>query len=406
MPPGEAGTAMILRALENIQATMCAMKKEVSDMKEAQRYLSNQVLGLQNRNKKFFTRLRDVPLEIIAQIFAWIPVRTVLHFRRLSKTIYQCLMTTQFAVLNMQTADFLKGLEDRVDRTWFHLPEPYQTVYANAMSGQLKIVTSKIGYTETKALPESITRLTAVEEIQLACGKLTGSIPDGIGALQNLTNLDLRLNKLTGPLPSSLNVLVALQTLYLTGNQLCGEFPALPNLHALQSLFIDGNRFTGPIPTVFGSPHTLLDLSVSCNRFSAIPATIGHLSNLVELTMCDNPFAHEIPSAIWTLTELTLLEMKNCKLSGSFAGIGNLQQLECLDACNNQFSGELPFREIQSMENLVHLHLIGNQMSGGEMLDMTGTKLYTMCVDPDIQMNHVVGEKEYYCTSRHTAEDT
>ncbi|KAJ3217936.1 hypothetical protein HDU81_000707, partial [Chytriomyces hyalinus] len=166
--PGEASPAtlsMILRALENIQATVSAVQKEVADMKEtqssiinSQRHLSNQVLGLENHKKKFFTRLQDVPLEIIVQIFAWIQMQTVLHFKRLSQTINQCLMTREFALLNVQKVDFLKGLEERMDRTWFHLPEPYQTVFASKMSQQLQNVVGRDfekDATKPKQLPES-----------------------------------------------------------------------------------------------------------------------------------------------------------------------------------------------------------------------------------------------------------
>ncbi|KAJ3213833.1 hypothetical protein HDU81_001845, partial [Chytriomyces hyalinus] len=201
-PPGEATTAClptILSTLEKMQATIekiqanmsamkDAMQKQVADIKETQLsiissqcQLSNQVLDLQNRKKKFYTRLHDVPLEIIVQIFAWIPLRNVLHYRRLSKTINQCLLTREFALLNVQTAASLDTESNDVviDWTWFHLPEPYQTVYANAMPGRIKCVVNKAKTNETKGLPESITCLN-VENIALDCCKLTGSIPDGI----------------------------------------------------------------------------------------------------------------------------------------------------------------------------------------------------------------------------------
>ncbi|KAJ3223352.1 hypothetical protein HDU78_011329, partial [Chytriomyces hyalinus] len=385
VPPGEPNKAtlsVILSTLENMQATIekmsamqNTMQREVADIKEtqlsiisSQRHLSSQVLDLQNRHKKLPTRLQDVPLEIIVQIFAWIPMRTVLHYRRLSKTINQCLLTKEFALLNVQTAHFQKG---GFDQTWFHLPEPYQTVYANAMPAQLKKVynDSKSIEAKAKGLPESITCLTAVTAIYLRSCKLTGSIPNGIGALQRLTHLDLSNNCLTGPLPGAINLMVALCTLDLTNNQLSGEFPALSNLQSLGALYIDGNRFTGPIPTVFGDLGNLERLSASRNRFSVIPATINKLENLGELNISNNSFACEIPPEIWTLTRLFHLDMSYCKLSGSLAGVGNLQELVRLDVSNNQFSGELPSREIYGLWFLKGLHLIGNKFSGGELLD-------------------------------------
>ncbi|KAJ3378273.1 hypothetical protein HDU80_002918, partial [Chytriomyces hyalinus] len=317
-------------------------------------------------------------------IFAWIPVRTVLRYRRLSKTINHCLLTKEFALLNVQTAHFQKGSK-YIDSTWFHLPEPYQTVYANAMPAQLKTVNHNKKSIEAKGLPESITCLTAVTRICLNSCKLTGSIPNGVGALQSLKHLDLCNNSLTGPLPGTINLMFALETLDLTNNQLSGEFPALPNLHLLRTLRIDGNRFTGPIPTVFGEVGNMVFLTASRNRFSVIPATISKLENLAELNISNNSFACEIPPEIWTLTRLYLLEMSNCKLSGSLAGVGNLRQLEYLDVSNNWFSGELPNREIYDLLDLVELHLIGNQFSGGELLDSAKIYLQLLCVDPEFQ---------------------
>ncbi|TPX51976.1 hypothetical protein CcCBS67573_g09973 [Chytriomyces confervae] len=427
VPPGEANTAtlsVILSTLETMQATIenmqatiektqanmsamqNTMQKEVADSKETQlsiissrRHPSSQVLGLQNHHKKFHTRLQDVPLEIIVQIFAWIPVRTVLRYRRLSKTINQCLLTREFALLNVQTAHFQKGSIYRIDSTWFDLPEPYQTVYANAMPAQLKAVCSSYKSIKAKGLPESITCLTAVKSFYLNSCKLTGRIPNGIGALQSMTYLDLHNNSLTGPLPGEINLMVALNMLNLTNNQLSGEFPALPNLNLLRNLYIDGNRFTGPIPTVFGDLGDLVHLSASRNRFSIIPATISELENLKGLNISNNPFACEIPPEIWTMTGLFHLGMSNCKLSGSLAGVGSLQQLVHLDVSNNLFSGELPSREIYGLLHLRELHLIGNQFSGGEFLYSVESNLRLLCVDPEFRLE--TWPKYSLCRSQH-----
>ncbi|TPX51760.1 hypothetical protein CcCBS67573_g10000 [Chytriomyces confervae] len=374
VPPGEANTAAlsgILSTLEKTQATiekmqahMSAMQKEAADIKETQLSIINQVLGLQNHHKKFHTRLHDIPLEIIVQIFAWIPVRNVLRYRRLSKTINQCLLTREFALLNSLIRLFMP----------------------NAIPAQLKTVRNECESIEAKGLPESITCLTAVTGIYLNSCKLIGSIPNGVGALQSLTYLDLGNNCLTGPLPGAINLMVALISLDLRNNQLSGEFPALPDLYFLRILNIDGNRFTGPIPTVLGDPGNLKYLAASCNLFSIIPATISKLENLGILSISDNSFACEIPPEIWTLTELCHLEMSNCELSGSLAGVGSLQQLVHLDASNNRFSGELPNREIYGLLDLKELHLIGNQFSGGELLYSAKSNLQLLCVDPGFRL--------------------
>ncbi|KAJ3230398.1 hypothetical protein HDU78_008342 [Chytriomyces hyalinus] len=426
VPPVEGNAAtlsMVLRTLEEMQATMSAMQytmqKEVADLKETQftmrkeladikethlsissshHHLLNQFGTLQNLKKKFFTRLRDIPLEVIARIFAWIPIAKVLKYRRLSKTINQSLLTKHFAVLNMQTVDLKnESYNAWMERFWIHLPVPYQTVVAGAMSRQLKHVHRDVSSNAEMKLPESIINLTAVEEVRLSHCKLTGNIPDGIGALQNLARLNLSHNSLTGMLPSSFNLLPGLQRLDLSFNQLSGEFPALPNLHALEFLQIDSNRFTGPIPTLFGNPRALTWLSASRNLFNAIPATISQLTSMYFLRICENPIASEIPPEIWTLTTLTSLEMSNCKMFGSLVGVGNLHNLEVLDVTNNQLSGELPSREIGSLQKMGFLHLRRNRFSAGEILDMTGTNLTQMCLDPENQEYHVIEEDDYLC---------
>ncbi|KAJ3216666.1 hypothetical protein HDU81_001060, partial [Chytriomyces hyalinus] len=162
----------------------------------------------------------------------------------------------------------------------------------------------------------------------------------------------------------SLNLLFALETLDLTNNQLSGEFPALPNLHALKELYMDGNCFTGRIPTVFGRPDHVVYLCATDNCFSTIPDTINQLTWLETLSISGNPFACEIPPEIWNLKDLRVLEMSKCQLSGSLAGVENMRQLECLDMSYNQLSGELPSREIRSLEGLLDLHLIGMNSRG------------------------------------------
>ncbi|TPX72060.1 hypothetical protein CcCBS67573_g05931 [Chytriomyces confervae] len=373
-----AGTlSVILRTLETMQATISAMQntmqKEVAEIKQtqfsiisSQRHLSNQVLDLQNHKKRFFTRLQDMPLEVIIQIFASIPA----------------------PILNMRTG---------IEVYWFHLPESYQKVVASAMPGEIKRVQRHFETHAEKKLPESILCLTVVNEIKLNCSKLIGNIPDGIGALWNLTRLELINNSLTGPLPSSLNQLVALQILILSDNQLSGEFPALPNLCALSTLYLKRNRFTGPIPTVFGNPRNLTSLHVEENCFSVIPTTISQLTGLEYLIISQNPLACEIPPEIWNLTHLRTLDMSGCKMFGSLAGVGALHNLRNLDVSNNQFSGELPSREIHGLENLVRLHLIENQFSGGEILDMRGTRLWAMCVDPDFGRKYVIWGDQRLC---------
>ncbi|KAJ3263259.1 hypothetical protein HDU77_011041 [Chytriomyces hyalinus] len=358
--------------LEKMQATLSTMQTEVTTIKDTQLHLSNQALNLQKRNKEFYTQLRDLPLEVIVQIFAWIPVQTVFRYRRLSRTINQCLLTTQFAMLNLV------------------VPPPYQTVVARAMAPHATTI-GVFDYNPShykkvaKSLPNSISCLTAVEEIRLEANTLIGEIPDVFGALKNLTHLCLPSNSLTGALPSSLNLLSELFFLDLSHNELTGEFPPLPNLNSLQILVIGRNHFTGTVPTVFGKHRILAFLHADHNRFSVIPASISQLTRLYHLYISGNPFSCEIPSELWNLTDLTDLRMSGCNMFGSLAGVGNLHNLQILDVSNNQFSGEFPSREILNLPDMNELHMAGNQFTGGEIMDLSQRDIkMTMCVDRDL----------------------
>ncbi|KAJ3396261.1 hypothetical protein HDU80_010036 [Chytriomyces hyalinus] len=408
MPSVDTNTAALavnLRTLENKQAQLTAIQDT------QQRHISDQVFDLQNRNRTFFTNLRDLPIEVIVQIFAWIPVQSVFRYRRLSTTINQCLLTSHFAMLNMQAAVFQKGSASTIGGLWLVVPQSYQAVVARAMAAQVKSVVGgdyeQADYGNDyeqfeKSLPKSISCLTAVEEIIVEGSNLLGVIPDEFGALKNLTTLCLGGNSLTGTLPSSLNLLCALEHLDVTNNQLSGDFPALPSLFKLEILSIAENCFTGPVPTVFGDPRKLTYFYVADNLFSVLPASIGQLTSLEQLLISENAFSCELPSEIWNLTNLKIVEMSGCKLFGSLAGVGALRNLISLDVTKNQFGGEFPSREILNLENLEVLHLVGNHFSRGEILDMTERNFrMVLCADRDFQVTHIVREGFRKCRDVH-----
>ncbi|KAJ3233706.1 hypothetical protein HDU78_006312 [Chytriomyces hyalinus] len=412
MPSLETITAtlsVILHTLNKMQAAMSTMQTEVTDIKEtqlslinAQRHLSNQVCGLQNKTKKFFTQLRDLPLEIIVQIFAWIPVRTVFRYRRLSRTINQCLLTSQFATLNMRSTDFKEPSKNAIDGLWLVVPQSYQTVVARAMVAQGRRIIGDDCRHFKKSLPTSIGYWTAVFEISLENCTIIGSIPDELSSLKNLCFLRLSCNGLTGSLPRSLNLLPHLSCLDVSDNQLSGEFPALPNLDHLTILDISRNCFRGPVPTVFSQSQKLWSVVADHNLFNVIPASISQLTRLGNLSMSGNKFSCEIPPGIWNMTALMSLKMSGCNIFGSLAGVGGLRNLAILDVSNNQLSGEFPSREISNMHRLGSLHVVGNQFSWGEVLDMSENEFkMTMCMDRELQKTYVIREGFHKCREEH-----
>ncbi|CAI5464450.1 unnamed protein product, partial [Closterium sp. Yama58-4] len=54
------------------------------------------------------------------------------------------------------------------------------------------------------SIPNSISSLTSLTELNVTGNQLTGSIPAAIGKLTNLTHLSVRRNALNGPIPDSI----------------------------------------------------------------------------------------------------------------------------------------------------------------------------------------------------------
>ncbi|TPX75329.1 hypothetical protein CcCBS67573_g03402 [Chytriomyces confervae] len=395
----KAEVAAIKDTESAIMSNQHHLSKQVTSIKDAQQHASNQVQRLVNHKTKFYTRLQDLPLEIVDLIFSWIPVWAVFKYRRLSRSINERLLTAQFAVLNMRRHHKVSFV-----KIWLHLPQEYQAEAARDLGGWLKnFVSMNMGPSKTR-LPKSIGCLTAVETIDLLRCKLIGTIPDEIGALKNLAILELRQNALTGALPRSFALLTGLKMLDLSENQLSGDFPPLPNTN-LERIVLSRNRFTGPIPTVFGDPCKLRRLRADGNRFTAIPASIGQLTNLKELCISRNSFSSEIPSELWNLQTLKTLEMSGCSMFGTLAGIGSLINLEILDLSNNQFSGDAPSQEIYQLQRLLALHLIRNQLTGceGGLLDMSRMPFQvSMCMDREFPRHQVHG---YLRCKFHTDQD-
>ncbi|KAJ3224935.1 hypothetical protein HDU78_010802 [Chytriomyces hyalinus] len=401
------GLASILSALEAIKAEVAAIKHsqfaiiseqqhlstQVTAMNETQRHVSNQVQQLVNHTKKFYTRLHDLPLEIIDQIFAWIPVRAVLQYRQLSKTMNKHVLTTQFAMLNLCKPDFREESECSLTRLWLVLPEPHQAVIAREMAGKVTSSTGCEFDQVKKRLPESLSSLTAAESIELVGCKLIGNIPDIFGPLGSLSSLDLSKNSLMGPLPSSFSLLTGLRQQDLSDNQLSGEFPALPNSN-LKGVYIARNQFKGGIPTMFGSPSRLITLHAQHNCFSVIPASIGQLTCLKELCIHGNHISSEIPPELWNLQALKQLFMRHCGMFGSIAGIGALRNVKSLQLSNNHFSGVIPSSQFYRLQRLETINLQGNQFSGckGNLWDLTQMpNLNSLGMSRDVPRRHVKG---------------
>ncbi|KAJ8769032.1 hypothetical protein K2173_024028 [Erythroxylum novogranatense] len=262
-------------------------------------------------------------------------------------------------------------------------------------------------------IPDSISNLTLLENLELSYNLLFGEIPSGIGKLTKLWQLELYNNSLTGKLPVGIGNLTSLVYFDASQNMLEGDIVELKSLTQLASLQLFENRFSGELPVEFGQFKNLVDLSLYRNQLTgSLPQELGSLADfnyidvsenfltgpipsdmckngkmtdflilqnkftgqvpagyvncksLVRLRVNNNSLSGNIPAGIWGLPNLSVLDLSMNQFEGNMTpDIGNAKSLGLLFLSNNRFSGELPV-EISKASSLVSVQLSQNQFSG------------------------------------------
>ncbi|RZB61705.1 Receptor-like protein EIX2 [Glycine soja] len=138
-------------------------------------------------------------------------------------------------------------------------------------------------------------------------------IPQIISSLQNIKNLDLQNNQLSGPLPDSLGQLKHLEVLNLSNNTFTCPIPSpFANLSSLRTLNLAHNRLNGTIPKSFEFLRNLQVLNLGTNSLTGdMPVTLGTLSNLVMLDLSSNLLEGSIKESNF----VKLLKLKELRLS-------------------------------------------------------------------------------------------
>lgn len=262
-------------------------------------------------------------------------------------------------------------------------------------------------------IPEGISNLTLLENLELADNQLFGEIPAGIGKLGKLWQLELYDNFLTGGLPVGFGNLTSLVNFDASHNRLEGELVELKPLKQLASLQLLENQFSGEIPEEFGEFKNLEELSLYTNKLTgSLPQKLGSWADfkfidvsenfltgpippdmckngkMTDLLILQNKFTGQVPESYANCKSLTRFRVNNNSLSGTippgiwglpnlvvidfsmnqFEGpltpdIGNAKYLALLNLGNNQFSGVLPVT-ISQTSSLVSVQLSSNQFSG------------------------------------------
>ncbi|XP_054788508.1 probable inactive receptor kinase At4g23740 [Prosopis cineraria] len=115
----------------------------------------------------------------------------------------------------------------------------------------------------------TLSRLSALETVNLTSNSITGPFPSGFSELKNLTYLYIQFNDFSGPLPSDFSVWKNLAVADLSNNFFNGSIPpSISNLIHLTSLVLANNSLSGEIPDI--NIPTLLELNLANNNLSGM----------------------------------------------------------------------------------------------------------------------------------------
>ncbi|KAL5839639.1 hypothetical protein ACOSQ4_012247 [Xanthoceras sorbifolium] len=157
----------------------------------------------------------------------------------------------------------------------------------------------------TGNIPESLSSLTQLLDLQLNNNLLSGGLPDAFQQLTGLINMDVSANNLTGQLPPSMANLAALKTLHLQNNKLSGFLNVLQDI-LLNDLNIENNLFSGPIPDklltipIFRKDGNPFNTTIIPSPPVALPPSPAEAPSSGEApgNQADGPSAIEIPKSL------------------------------------------------------------------------------------------------------------
>ncbi|XP_027184593.1 receptor protein kinase TMK1-like [Coffea eugenioides] len=195
-----------------------------------------------------------------------------------------------------------------------------------------------------------------VNRIQIGNQGLTGSLPDSFSKLNALQFLELQNNHLTGPLPS-LNGFGSLQRALLGYN----NFSYIPpdffaGMNSLQVVSLDYNQFSSwVIPDSIKSAASLSSFSATSTNISgSIPDFFGldTLPSLISLHLSFNNLVGGLPAS-FSGSSIQSLWLNGNKLNGSIDVIGSMTELTELWLHGNTITGPLPdFSRLKQLRNV------------------------------------------------------
>ncbi|CAI5519918.1 unnamed protein product, partial [Closterium sp. Naga37s-1] len=169
-------------------------------------------------------------------------------------------------------------------------------------------------------LPDSVTHLQKLTEIEMPENNFTGPIPPGLFRLPALRHVDLSIislhsyfqhEGLSGSLPDGPDAYSpSLETVILSGNALSGELPrSLLRAPALSRLDMERNNITGELLGEAGAySRSITALILRNNSLSgAIPTALAEMTALRKLDLGWNRLSGSVPAALRDSESLTEL---------------------------------------------------------------------------------------------------
>ena len=177
--------------------------------------------------------------------------------------------------------------------------------------------------------------LDTFSSLNLANNKLKGQLSTILGALPTLRVLNLAGNyNITGSIPTELSRITALNTLDLSRLQLTGTIPTeLGELKRLSFFNLSNNTLTGSISRELFSNEVLENLGLSNNYLQgSIPTDIAASTDLRILELGRNMLTGSLPTKISNLSRLELINLRNNEMSGTIpSSVFELTTLELIN---------------------------------------------------------------------------
>ncbi|XP_067941065.1 malignant fibrous histiocytoma-amplified sequence 1 homolog [Watersipora subatra] len=203
-----------------------------------------------------------------------------------------------------------------------------------------------------QSLPEVVTKLTSLEELDLSYNQINW-LPDRLDTMESLRKLILSGNHLR-EVPENITALSSLEELDLSDNQISQLPEKLSTMRSLRRLLLSGNLFRD-VPDFITAMSSLEELNLSVCQIRQLPEKLDTMMSLRKLDLSFNPFG-EVPEAIAAMSLLEELDLQDCQIKQLPEKCHGLQNLKVLNLSNNDNIQSLPLW-IYKLDKLAFLDL-------------------------------------------------